>query len=139
MADSDSSTSTPTLAPTPAKDPAHELATEIGLGVLAALSKAAKEGRLPADLSSLGPALMAAHDADAALVARPGTAKSAPSAPPQKAMPGTRTIRVLLRGASTLANAPAGTDLARVRLAMMIVAVLMCFGVSAAALASGLF
>jgi hypothetical protein len=113
------------------KDQAHELATEIGASVLMTLRKAAAEGRLPEDLASLSKLLSTAPGD--ALEPRAGVA-AAPAPPkPQKRAPGTQTIRVLLRGARDMAQAPPGSELARYRIALLVL--ILCLTMLAGALA----
>lgn len=118
MVESETPTGTPIQPPAPVDDAANRLATELGAAVLATLRRASLEGRLPKDLTSLGPmlsTLVAQSASDAALERRSG-----PVAPEKKRAPGTRTIRAMIRGARDIAQAPAGSELARYRVALLV-------------------
>jgi hypothetical protein len=127
----------PMLPPGSVQDAGNELATEIGLAVLAELRQATAEGRAPDHVAAVMRVLGDHPPADAALELRPGQAPARPpAAPAPRRAPGTRTIRQMIRGAREIAVAPPGSELARYRIALLVL--MLCLATIAAVFVLGI-
>jgi hypothetical protein len=107
----------------PSLEAEKQLALEIGQSVIGALRKAAAEGRMPASLLPKGATPV--DVSGEALLRRPDAPPEGPNTPAAKPKPkrppGTQTIRAAIRRAQDIASAPPGSELARLRIVVLVI------------------